>query len=68
MEFEDGEVKELTANVTTERMYAQCEKHGNDMLLLDSFIEHRKSQLAMSLQDQQITVNGRACKKRSTDG
>ena len=38
MEFEDGEVKELTANVTTERMYAQCEKHGNDMLLLNGRI------------------------------
>ena len=68
VEFPDGEVTELTANVIAERMYAQCDKDGNDLLLLDSFVDYRKSERAMSLQDQQITVNGRSCLKRSTAG
>ena len=41
VEFDDGEVTELTANVIAERMYDQCDKNGNDMLLLYSFIEYR---------------------------
>ena len=68
VEFPDGEVTELTANVIAERIYAQCDKDGNDLLLLDYFVDYRKSERAMSLQDQQITVNGRSCLKRSTAG
>ena len=49
-------------------MYAQCDGNGNDLLLLDSFVDYRKLERAMSLQDQQLTVNGKACMKRSTAG
>ena len=66
VDFDDGEVTELTDNFIAERMYDQCEKSGNDLLLLYSFIDYQKSEQTMSLQDQQITVNERACKKRST--
>ena len=59
---------ELTAKVIAERMYPNCDEDRNDLLLLDSFIDYRKSKWAMSLQDHQITVNGRARKKRSMDG
>ena len=62
VELDDGEVTEVTANFITYRMYAQCDKNRNDLLLLDSFIDYRKSERAMSLQDQQIMVNRRACK------
>ena len=64
VEFYNGEVTELTTNVIDEQMYAQCEKNGNDIFVLDSFIYYQKSERAMYLQDQQITVNGRTCKKR----
>ena len=66
--FDSGEVTELTANVTAEQVYYQCDENGNDLLLLDYFIDYRKLELAMSLQYQKITVNGRACKKQSTSG
>jgi len=59
---------ELTANVISERMYAQCDENGNDLFSLDSFVDYQKSERAMSLQDQQITVNGRSCMKHSTAG
>ena len=68
VEFNNGEVTDLTANVIVERMYAQCDKNRNDLLLIHSFIDYRKSEGATSLQDQQITENGKACNKRSTAG
>ena len=37
VEFDDGEITELTADVIAERIYAQCYENGNDLLLLDSF-------------------------------
>ena len=37
--FDDGEAKELTDNVIAKRMYDQCDEDGNDLLLIDSFIE-----------------------------
>ena len=39
VEFNNSEVTELTSNVITERMYAQCDKNGNDMLLFESLID-----------------------------
>jgi hypothetical protein len=49
-------------------MYVQCNEDRNGMLLLDSFVDHRKSERLLSLQDQQLTVNGRPCMKFSTAG
>ena len=43
VEFDNNEVMELTANFIAERMCAQCDKNGNDMLLLDYFIDYSKS-------------------------
>ena len=68
VDFDNGEVTKLTTNVIMERISDQCDKNENALLLIYSFIECRKSDWAMCLQDQKITVNGRACKKRSTDG
>ena len=47
VEFNYDEVPELTANVIVEQMYAQCDENRNDMLLLDSLIEYRKSEGSM---------------------
>ena len=47
-------------------MYVQCNKVGNDILLLDSFVDYKKTERALSLQDQQLMVNGKSCMKRST--
>ena len=66
VDFDNGDVTEITANIIVEQMYAQCGKKGNDMLLLNSFIDYRKSEWAMSLQYQQITVNGRSHRGRDT--
>ena len=61
MVFTGGDMIELIANIIDEQMYAQYDKYGNDMLLLDSFVDYRKIERALSLQDQNLMVNGKPC-------
>ena len=68
VEFTDDGVIELTANVIDDRMCAHCDKDINDMLLLDYFLDYRKTERALSLQDQKLTVNGKPCIKCLTGG
>ena len=39
VEFDNGEVIEFTANVIVERMYAQCDKNRNYLLIIEYFID-----------------------------
>ena len=66
--FDDGEVTELTANTIAQCIYAQCDLDGNEYLLLDSFVDYRKSGKALSLADQKIVTNGKPSLRRSTAG
>ena len=66
MDFTNGEVLDLTANVIAERIYAHCDKDVNDMLLIDYFVDYRKGEKSLLLQYQKLTVNGKPCMKRST--
>ena len=50
--FEDVEVNELTANVISKSMYAQCYPDGNQYILLDDIIDFRKTNSALSIEDQ----------------
>ena len=40
VEFDDGEVTELTAKIIAERMYDQCDKNGNDIPSLNTVIKN----------------------------
>jgi len=42
VEFEDGDEAELNANLIAEVMYAQCDPNGNQYVLLDSLVDHRR--------------------------
>ncbi len=50
IEFDDGNVSELTANVITESMYASCDIKGNKYLMMDLFANHRSN--AVSKEEQ----------------
>ena len=52
LEFSDGEVMNLTNNVVSERIYTQCDKDLNDILLINYFVDYRKTERALLLQDQ----------------
>jgi hypothetical protein len=67
--FDDGDVTELTANLIAESMYAQCDPDGNQYVLLDSIIDHRRLDTATKLSDQTVVRNsGRKFKRRNTIG
>ena len=68
VEFPGGEITELTAIIIAESMYAQCDVDGNDYLLLESSIDHRKDDSALSVEDQNIVVKGRYILRKSTAG
>ena len=58
VEFAGGEVTELIANVFSESIYAQCGADGNEYLLFNLLIHHHKDNKAISLPDQQTSVQG----------
>ena len=67
-EFSDGEVSELTANGITKYMYASCDDEVNGYLLMDSLVEYRKNDKAMSVADQRSVLYGRQVMRKSTAG
>ena len=68
VEFPDGEVAELTANAIAEAMYATCDDDGNEYLLFDDIVDHKKSNKALTHETQPFSHNGKACMRRSTAG
>ena len=46
-------VPELTANVIAESMYSPCDIKGNQYLLLDTFVDFRKSDKALMIPQQE---------------
>ena len=61
--FDDGDVTELTANLIAESMYEQCDPNGNQYVLLDSIIDHRRLDTATKLSDQTLVCkSGRSFK------
>ena len=59
---------ELAANIIAESMYAQCDNHQNEYLLLEALINHRKNGSALSVEDQQIVVKGSETLRKSKGG
>ena len=68
VEFPDGEVTELTANTIATTMYANCDDEGNEYLLLESILDWRKNDDALSLEQQVGSENGKKFWRRSTAG
>ena len=61
VEFVGGNVTELTTNVISESMYAQCNADGNEYLLLDVLVDYWKDNKAIPL-----TVWGRPVTHETT--
>ena len=68
VEFADGKVTELTANVIAQSMYAQCDLDGNEYLLLDSFVDYDRSKKALTHEQQRIMVKVKLSMRRTTFG
>ena len=50
---------ELAANIIAELMYTQCDFKGNEYLLLEVFLEHKKVDFAFREKNQKVVVKGR---------
>ena len=69
VEFDDGDVTELNANLIAKSMYAQCNPDGNQYVLLGNIIDFHHDHTAIT-HDGQTTVraDGWTYMKRSTIG
>ena len=52
VEFENGEVDELTANRIAQSMIAMCDEEGRQILVFDDFVDWRRHDDALTLHDQ----------------
>ena len=52
MEFDDNDHMELTVNLISKSMYAQCDLDGNQYLLLAVIVDHRSITNAIRLANQ----------------
>ena len=50
----------MVVNIIAESMYAQCNIDGNEYLLLESFVNNRKSDKALSVKYQTKVVKGKS--------
>ena len=66
VEFSDGENAELAANIIAECMYAQCDIEGSQYRLIDYIVDHRKDNNAVCKDNQNVTVNGKSYKLKTT--
>ena len=66
VEFPGGEITVFAAYIIVTLIYAQCNVDGNEYLLSDTFVDHRKNNSALSLEDQKVVVRCKGGIRRST--
>jgi hypothetical protein len=67
--FPDGDTAEYSANVIAECLYSQVDNKGNQYLLMDSIIDHKKTKDAVDESDIfQISHNGNIHPRHTTKG
>jgi hypothetical protein len=49
--FDDGDQTELTANMIAESLYSQCDRDGNQYVLLEEIVDHQRLPTAIKLSD-----------------
>ena len=68
VEFDDGRVSELTANVIEESMYAACDYYGNEYLMMDLILDYRNSDKVVSVFIHNVVHRGQSFNWQSTVG
>ena len=68
VEFDYGEVSELTENVISESMYAAYNDYGNAYLMMESIVDYRKIDKALSVSSQKMVHRGQRFMWRPTVG
>ena len=69
VEFPDGEIKEYSANVIAENMYAQVDDEGHSVQILDAIVDYRKDSSAVEKTDMYVhTKSGQRRLRQTTSG
>ena len=69
VEFPDGTIKEYAANVIADNMYAQVDPDGHAHGILESIIDFKKDDKALSKDDLYVTTkSGRRRIRQTTSG
>ena len=69
IQFEDGSTEEVTANLIAESLWSQCDAEGNEELLMDEIVDHRRDGSAVSMENGTFTTSsGNERKKITTAG
>jgi hypothetical protein len=58
VQFPDGHLEEYAANVIAESLYSQLDNEGNQFLLLQEIVDHKKDAQALSKDDMWIQGTG----------
>ena len=59
---------EYSANTIAENMWAQCDLDGNQHILMDSIVDYKKTEGAVSIADKFIIRNSRQHMRKTTKG
>ena len=68
VELGDGVVSELSENVISESIHAECDDSGNDYLMMDSIMDYWKSDKALSVASHNLVQRGQIFMWRSIVG
>ena len=68
VEFDDGEVSKLTANVIVESRYDSCDDSRNCYLIMESIVDYRNTDKTTTFPDQKVVHRGQSFMRRSTVG
>ena len=69
VEFPDGEVTEVAANIIAQNMYSQCDLEGRQHMLMDAIVDHRKLGTAVAKVDGWVhDRRGNKHRRKSTSG
>ena len=69
VEFPDGTVREYGANIIAENIYSQVDEQGHSHGILDSILDHRKSDDAIDIEQKYVmTKSGQRRLRKSTVG
>ena len=58
VDFDDGKISELKANVIAESMYATCDDSGNEYLLMYLIVEYWKNDTDIKVPDHNLVHRG----------
>jgi hypothetical protein len=66
--FPDGKEAAYAANIIAENMLSKCDEEGNQYLLMNHIVDHKKEENAVPKNDTFIWIRGRKYPRKTTKG